>query len=82
MTPKEIIDKIVSVHPEYKYNLVQTLLNGVYFRYDTDDNTVKENESMYFDIAEEFNALGLEIFDLCIEHDCISFNIREKADGG
>lgn len=82
MTPQEIIDKIVSVHPEYKYNLVQTLLTGVYFRYDTDDNTVKENESTYFDIANEFDALGLEIVDLCIEHDCISFNVREKVDGG
>ena len=45
---------------------------SIYFRYDTDDNTVKENESKYFDISEDLRSVGYQIEDPQIEHDCIS----------
>lgn len=55
------------------------LLDGeVYFRYDTDDNTVKENESTYFEICEELLPRGYQIKDPYIEHDCITGNIVPK----
>lgn len=43
-----------------------------YLRYDTEDNTIKENESTYFDIQEDLRALGLELDEVQVEHDCIT----------
>lgn len=47
-----------------------------YFRYDTDDNTVKENEETYFDFVEDMARVGLEFVEPYIEHDCISGEIK------
>lgn len=45
---------------------------GIYFRYDTDDNTVKENEERFHEINEDLRSVGYEINDVQIEHDCIT----------
>ena len=44
----------------------------LYFRYDTDDSTVKENESVAMSIEEELNELGFTLSERYIEHDCIT----------
>lgn len=53
-------------------NLFDYVDSTCYFRYDTEDNTIKENESTYFEIAEEFKEYGYELDDIQIEHDCIT----------
>lgn len=45
---------------------------GMYFRYDTDDTTAKENGEKFYEINEDLRAVGYEINDSQIEHDCIS----------
>lgn len=44
----------------------------LYFRLDTDDNTIKENESAVYFIEEELNQLGFSLIERYIEHDCIT----------
>jgi hypothetical protein len=74
---------VEDLHSEVCAALAGTYLEGcfsiddgtVYFRYDTDDNTAKENESEYYDIQEYLQDLGYQIDMVCIEHDCISGDI-------
>lgn len=44
----------------------------LYFRFDTDDVTVKENENVTYFIEEELNTLGFTLIERYIEHDCIT----------
>ena len=46
-----------------------------YFRYDTGDNTAKENESTYYEIQEELKQFGYTIEDVYIDHDTICGDI-------
>ena len=46
-----------------------------YFRYDTGDNTAKENESTYYEIQEELKQFGYTIEDAYIDHDTICGNV-------
>ncbi len=54
------------------WQYVCTQEDQFYFRVDTDDNTVKENEEYYYDICERLEQLGWKLEETCIEHDCIS----------
>jgi hypothetical protein len=46
--------------------------NEIYFRYDTEDSTGKENWTTYCYISEELASKGYTLTDLYIEHDCIT----------
>lgn len=58
---------------DFSYVENVSLQNGqLYFRYDTDDNTIKENETIAFLFEEELNELGFTLSERYIEHDCIT----------
>lgn len=44
----------------------------MYFRLDTDDNTIKQNEANAHAVEEELNALGFMLIERYVEHDCIT----------
>lgn len=43
-----------------------------YFRYDTDDSTAKENDSVRQLIQEELAECGFTLVETYVEHDCIT----------
>ncbi len=47
-----------------------------YFRYDTGDNTIQDNEDLYYLIQECLCAVGCHIDDPCIEHDCVTGQLQ------
>jgi hypothetical protein len=51
--------------------------DGLYFRYDTEDSTQKENWDVYCDIQDTLREYGYILEDPYIEHDCISGNVVE-----
>lgn len=47
-----------------------------FYRYDTSDLTTQENGRTCAEIQERLRAIGWQIDDPCIEHDCISGPLR------
>jgi|AntDeeMinimDraft_5_1070356.scaffolds.fasta_scaffold19856_2 hypothetical protein len=46
--------------------------NILWFRYDIDDCFPKEQWTEYCDVQDQLRAVGLELGDPNVEHDCIS----------
>lgn len=51
----------------------------LYFRYDTGDNTVKENEALLHEIREELQEVGYTLDNTYVEHDCITGDVVKNA---
>lgn len=47
-----------------------------FFRFDTNDDAIKINEDVCWDLQGLLRDCGLEIEEPCIEHDCISGFLR------
>ena len=56
----------------YESNVSRHDEEGMYFRYDTDDTTTKENGEKFYEINASLREVGYDIPDPQIEHDCIS----------
>jgi len=57
-------------------SIMQYVDHRGYFRYDTGDNTTNENEDLYYDLRDELESLGWELYDVQIEHDCITGHVK------
>lgn len=55
------------------FDRIELMSTGeLYFRLDTDDVTIKENENATYFIEEELNRLGFTLIERYIEHNCIT----------
>lgn len=57
-------------------NILECVDRWGYFRYDTGDNTTNENEDLYYDLRDELEVLGWKLYDVQIEHDCITGHVK------
>jgi len=57
---------------EYLEDVQREPTGELYFRHDTGDSTVKENETIAFFIEEELNKIGFTLIERYIEHDTIT----------
>ena len=75
-TTPELLSPLAVYREVFKDSVLKycvTVQNGnLYFRYDTEDRTPKENWDIYIDFQEMLRVKGYEIKDPVIEHDCIS----------
>lgn len=75
MTTQSTNDIISTVTSNTPYEV--TVLDGKpYLRYDFYSTVMNEAEDDYYIIVEELEKLGIEFDDPCIEHDCITGNLK------
>lgn len=61
-------------------NIMDYVDHTGYFRYDTEDSTTNANEEVYYDLRDELEKLGWELYSVQIEHDCINGYVKGLED--